>query len=314
MGKRLTTEIFLERAKELHGDKYDYSKVIYIGSKDKVEIICPIHGSFHQKPNSHLMGEGCKKCSQANVSFLPKATREDFIKRASEIHNNFYDYTKSIFIKMITPLIITCPIHGDFKLAPSKHIGIRKSGCPHCLKEKGITKARSNTKEFISKASILHNNLYDYSKVEYNLSQEKVEIICTIHGSFYQSPSKHLHGRGCPHCKKERFDLDYIERYKDVPITFYVIQVEDLYKIGITVEENPLNRYKWEIDDISRLKVLASIRFNDVRDAYNLEQSLILKYKEFNYKGKHIFKKTRNTEIFTVNVYELYLEGIIDGK
>lgn len=314
MGRKLTTEIFIQRAKELHGDKYDYSKVEYIGSKDKVEIICPTHGSFFQIPNGHLMGEGCKKCSQENTTFLPKATKEDFIKKASEIHNNFYDYSKSIFIKMVTPLVITCPTHGDFKLAPSKHIGARKSGCPHCLKEKGLVKARTTTEDFIEKASLVHNSIYDYSKVKYTLSSAKVEIICPIHGSFLQTPSKHLYGNGCPTCNKDSLNLDYIERYANTPVTFYVIQIDTLYKIGITIESNPLDRYKYELDDISTLKVIKTILFPSAVEAYSLEQSLIHKYKEFNYKGKHIFKKTRNTEVFTLNVYELYLEDLKNGK
>lgn len=314
MGKKLTTEIFIQRAKEIHRNTYDYFKVEYLGSKSKVEIICPKHGSFFQTPNGHLMGEGCKQCSIDKVTFLPKATKEDFIQRTIELHNNFYDYTKSHFVRMGTPLIITCPIHGDFKLAPSKHLGSRKSGCPQCLKEQGILKSRSNTKDFIGNASIVHNNFYDYSKVVYKLSQEKVEIICPKHGSFFQTPSKHLSGRGCPHCKKDADILTYIERYKNTPITFYVIKIYDLYKIGITIEENPLNRYKNEIDDLSEIQVLTSLRFKDVRDASNLEQLLLKKYKEFNYKGKYIFKKTKNTEIFTVNIYELFLTETIDGR
>lgn len=62
MARKLTKEEFVKKAKKLYGDKYDYSKVEYINSQTKVEIICPIHGSFFQKPNDHLMGHSCKKC------------------------------------------------------------------------------------------------------------------------------------------------------------------------------------------------------------------------------------------------------------
>jgi hypothetical protein len=62
MGKRLTTEEFIEKARKVHGDKYDYSKAEYVNSVIKVCIICPIHGEFWQNPNSHMNGVGCKEC------------------------------------------------------------------------------------------------------------------------------------------------------------------------------------------------------------------------------------------------------------
>ena len=53
--RRLTNfRKFLIKAREVHGDKYDYSKVVYVNCQTKVEIVCPIHGSFWQSPNSHL--------------------------------------------------------------------------------------------------------------------------------------------------------------------------------------------------------------------------------------------------------------------
>jgi hypothetical protein len=77
MAKKLTTETFIQRAREVHGDKYDYSKVNYINSYTKVEIICPIHGSFWQTPGHHLYGEGCKHCHRKNFY-----TTEIFIQKA----------------------------------------------------------------------------------------------------------------------------------------------------------------------------------------------------------------------------------------
>lgn len=62
--KKLTTEEFIKRAKEVHGDKYDYSKVEYKNNKTPVTIICPIHGEFQQRPSNHLNGNGCKKCKK----------------------------------------------------------------------------------------------------------------------------------------------------------------------------------------------------------------------------------------------------------
>lgn len=87
---QLTTADFIARAREIHGDKYDYSKTKYSNRKSKVTIICPKHGIFKQAAYSHLRGCGCKKCSNKN-----KLTTEEFIKKAKDIHGNKYDYSKT---------------------------------------------------------------------------------------------------------------------------------------------------------------------------------------------------------------------------
>ena len=82
MPKKLTTEEFIEKAKQIHGDKYDYSLTEYKSNKKKVKIICPIHGVFEQRPLNHLQGCGCIKCSG-----LEKLTTDEFIKRSKQISN-----------------------------------------------------------------------------------------------------------------------------------------------------------------------------------------------------------------------------------
>ena len=72
MGKRKTTEEFIEQAKAVHGNKYDYSKVEYKGSHTKIIIVCSKHGEFEQDPNSHLQGRGCKKCQTEQYSKAQK--------------------------------------------------------------------------------------------------------------------------------------------------------------------------------------------------------------------------------------------------
>ena len=83
--------IFIEKAKQIHNDKYDYSKVNYVNSRTKVCIICPEHGEFWQTPHNHLKGYGCTKCGKEK-SHLSKITTEDFIAKSKEIHGNKYDY------------------------------------------------------------------------------------------------------------------------------------------------------------------------------------------------------------------------------
>jgi hypothetical protein len=64
-GKNKTTEEFIRKAKEVHGDRYDYSKSIYLNDKSKILIICPIHGEFKQISGGHLQGSGCPICRES---------------------------------------------------------------------------------------------------------------------------------------------------------------------------------------------------------------------------------------------------------
>ena len=87
-------KIFIEKAKNIHKDKYDYSKVEYIDSKTKICIICPKHGEFWQTPANHLKGRGCPKCSFKKMSDLKLKTTNKFIEDAKNIHGDKYDYSK----------------------------------------------------------------------------------------------------------------------------------------------------------------------------------------------------------------------------
>lgn len=123
---RLTTERFIRKAKELYGDKYDYSKVNITGNnKTKVCIICPEHGEFWQKPDIHLRGYGCPICGGSK-----RLTTEEFIEKANRVHNNKYTYEKAHYINTGTKLCITCPEHGDFWQVPNNHL--LGAGCPKC--------------------------------------------------------------------------------------------------------------------------------------------------------------------------------------
>ena len=129
--KTLILEEFIERANAVHGiGTYDYSKVKYIDSRTEVIITCPKHGDFPQTPDSHWHGRGCKKCANEKLSISSKLTLEEFIKRANEIHDNIYDYSKVVYVGYDAEVIITCPKHGDFKQTPNHHL--RGCGCSKC--------------------------------------------------------------------------------------------------------------------------------------------------------------------------------------
>lgn len=134
MGKKLTTQEFIEKARSLHGNKYDYSKVDYINNHTKVCIICPIHGEFLQTPNAHLMGQGCIKCSYMKCRNDRKLTLQEFISRARHIHGDKYDYSKVEYINTMTKVCIICPKHGEFWMKPNGHLN--GQGCQKCYDER----------------------------------------------------------------------------------------------------------------------------------------------------------------------------------
>ena len=156
MPRKLTREAFIEKARKIHGNKYDYSKVFYINSKTSVIIICPIHGEFLQRPNNHLLGQGCPKCKAEKSA--RRSTREDFIEKARKIHGDKYDYSKVVYINNSTPVIIICPEHGEFLQTPQAHLS--GHGCAKCRNEKLSMERRDSLDEFIRKANEVHFNRY----------------------------------------------------------------------------------------------------------------------------------------------------------
>lgn len=195
---KLTTESFIKRAKEIHGNKYDYSKVVYKNSRSMVCIICPEHGEFWQKAGTHLEGHGCPICAREITLKARKLTTDDFIKKAREIHGNKYDYSKVNYVNTQTKVCIICPKHGEFWIKPNDHLS-RKYGCHKCGWEKEGKKARKTTEEFINEARKKHGDKYDYSKVVYEKNNKKVCIISSEKdqygveiGEFWQTPANHL--------------------------------------------------------------------------------------------------------------------------
>ena len=146
--------IFIEKARQIHNDKYDYSKVNYVNSRTKVCIICPEHGEFWQTPHNHLKGYGCAECGKEK-SHLPKITTEDFTAKSKEIHGNKYDYSKVCYKTSDTKVCIICPEHGEFWQTPSNHMN--GSGCPKCANEKRKNVLIKDTKLFIDTATLIHD-------------------------------------------------------------------------------------------------------------------------------------------------------------
>jgi predicted Zn-ribbon and HTH transcriptional regulator len=202
MNYSLGKEGFENKAKGIHGNKYDYSLVEYVNSNTHVKIICPTHGEFSQKPHEHYRSKGCSKCSAEERGLKMRHTKEKFVEKAMEVHGDLYDYSKVYYQGCDNKVEIICSIHGSFWQNPNDHTS-DKNGCPECSKIRRGVYRRKTTTQFIEDAIGIHGDNYDYSKVEYLTSYDKVIITCKHHGDFEQIAVRHLQGRRCPSCLKE---------------------------------------------------------------------------------------------------------------
>jgi len=204
-----TALVFVDRARAVHGDKYDYSNVDYAGANTKVEIICPTHGIFYQSPAMHHSGNGCQQCyderrKERGATWANQAAK-DFERNGRVVDGRKYDYSKVEYVRSQIPVEIICLIHGSFLQRPASHLqGI---GCPECKNDAHRSKtdkqAAQAAKEFIEKAVAVHGDKYEYSKVAYSRSGIRITITCKKHGEFCQTPMKHLAGQGCIKCGEE---------------------------------------------------------------------------------------------------------------
>lgn len=251
MGKKLTTEEFIDKAKLIHGIKYDYSLVDYISTRVKVKIKCLEHGEFEQVPNEHLSGSGCKKCGLNTIKNKFKSNNSEFISKAIEIHGDEYDYSLVEYVNAHVKIKIICKEHGEFEQNPNNHLNGK--GCSRCA-----GKCRSLTTDMvIDDFNKIHNDKYDYSMVNYIDNLTKISIICPIHGTFKQTPAAHKQKQGCPLCNASKGEdtiktflkehkINFIQQYrfsdckhiKPLPFDFY------LPEYNICIEFNGKQHYE----------------------------------------------------------------------
>ena len=194
------TELFIKTSKLKHGDIYDYTKVNYENNLKEVIIICKTHGEFLQLPKTHKNGNGCKKCGFERTKNAKSSNMYDFIQKAIIIHDNKYDYSKVVYKKAIDKVIIICKTHGEFLQIPNSHLD--GTGCNKCGLERTKNAQKKPFEKFINEVNQIHDNKYNYSKVNYINNKTNITIICKTHGEFLQTPSNQLKGKGCKECGK----------------------------------------------------------------------------------------------------------------
>ena len=201
---RKTTEEFIREAKTIHGDKYNYSNVVYKSTHDKIVITCRLHGDFKQSPANHLRSQGCDKCGDSKNGISQRKSTEQFIKEAKVIFGDEYLYEKTNYTTNENEVIITCKIHGDFYKAPTKHLS-SKQGCPKCGEKRGKEKRKITLVEFLNRQREKFGNNFEFPKIqsEYkgSKSKDKITIVCNKCGTEYnQAPNIFLKSNGCLNC------------------------------------------------------------------------------------------------------------------
>lgn len=210
MTRKLTQTEFVSRAKEIHGDKYDYSNSIYVNSSTKLIVICRKHGQFLTAPSTHIMGKrrGCPKCGYDSVRKKMSYTHEEYIAKAIAKHNNYYDYSKTLYINSKNKIVVTCLKHGDFITDPSHHLqGI---GCFKC----GIERSVKDKKLRESDIRKVHGNRFIYDLSNHINLYKKIRILCPEHGWFECSVSVHMRTKsgGCKLCRRAELDASIFKK------------------------------------------------------------------------------------------------------
>ena len=299
--KTQSTDEFISKAKKVHGDKYIYDKVAYKGPRNKVIITCPIHGDFEQAPYNHLTGYGCLKCARDRVKESKKEERKNrFIERSNNTHNGKYDYSKVEYDTRFSNVIITCPIHGDFRQRVDNHM--YGKGCPICGKESMASKQTMTKEEFIIKAREIHGDTYDYSLLKFSKTHDFGDIICKKHGVFKQNLHNHLCGNGCPICansegskmEKEMFDFvssidntaEFRHKMGGTEIDIFIksknigIEMDGLYWHGYEFKGS-----NFHLDKTNKLKTYGIRLIHIFEDEYN-DKKDIVKSRIMNILGK----------------------------
>lgn len=229
-------DAFIKKAREIHGDKYDYSQSTYVNGITKLKIVCPIHGVFEQTPSKHLSGQGCPKCG--HNSFM---TTETLIEEARKIHDGKYDYSKTEYIDYNTKVCIICPEHGEFWQYPYQHID-RKNGCPKCGNIATASKLSKTREDFIKDAIKVHGDKYTFKDTIYKNSTTRIKVNCRKHGMFEILPSNLLQGYGCPKCrctysKEENEVANFIG---ELNVEFEKIKLENGQELDIYIPDKKI--------------------------------------------------------------------------
>lgn len=251
--KKYTKEEWVEKMVAIHGNKYGYERVVYLGAHIKVEIFCKECGIyFFQEPNQHARGSGCSLCKAKACSKLMQKTQEQFIQGSIAIHGTKYDYSWVVYLKNNLKVKIFCKECKEFFFQrPDCHLN--GNGCPIC-KYKKISSIRMKPKiQFIEDSEKVHGTKYGYDEVDYKGNKRKVKIWCKqCKEYFYCSPHNHIQQKGgCPICNpsESKNEILCAKILREILDESYSITTKNR-----TILRNPVTERFLEIDIIIRKK------------------------------------------------------------
>lgn len=199
MSNKLTLEAFIANARAVYGDAYDYSKVVYVGNKQKVEVVCPAHGSFWVTPNNHMRGKsGCPTCKGESVARRNKKPIAHFEARMRLIHGDKYSYDWETMTHSRKPMRIECREHGWFVQSPHSHASGR--GCPDCWEAKRRHARMLGADTIASRVTTLKPGVRLVKVPE--RTADHITYICPDCGSSIKQKTNDVinTGIGCPVC------------------------------------------------------------------------------------------------------------------
>lgn len=308
--KKLSQTEFVSRSNTSHNNKYDYSLVKYKNQREKVWIICPIHGNFLQSPVHHMRGIGCNECAKEYRHGLRRSNVDEFIKKSTEIHGHIYDYSKVVYINQRTKVLIIDKQYGEFYQSPHEHLAGK--GNPVRGKYNASLKTRTTNDEFVKKAQVIHGDRYDYSGVDYINCRTEVKINCNKHGIFEQTPISHLYGsHGCPKCGNQesnieehiktfliKNNIDFKERdrtiIKPYELDFYLKK----FKLAIEVNGIIWHSEKFNKDKYYHLNKIKRCEEKGIRLLHFFEDEI-----------KNNFEYVKNTILQVINNYESFTDN-----
>lgn len=219
--KKLTQQEFVEKALSRAPRYVDLSQFVYTSSAGKSTALCPEHGPFTVSANALMNKIGCPKCSLESRAKKRTMTREEFLRRAEEVHGNTYDYSEVVLEKSTVPVSILCKVHGVFKQKPTLHLA--GQGCRKCGSSRAGSKVRLSEEALRQRLYKVHGDRYGYEKIG-ERRNGKITLVCQTHGDFRASLSNLLHNQsGCPECgrleagRKARLPYDeYVRRFREV--------------------------------------------------------------------------------------------------
>lgn len=305
-------EKFIMELKSVHGDLYDYSRVVYSGSANKIEILCKIHGSFFLQANKHLRGAGCQKCSKREKhEKIFKKSLNKFISKATKVHGYAYDYSNVNFNGSNGKIEIVCKLCGKHILTtPQNHILGR--GCLDCLKNK------LKFEKFLKDFKLIDGcDDFDFSNSFYSGCKSNMRVFCKICNEyFYKSPYYLLKGVGCPKCKdsigerkiknflrinsivfEQQFRFSECKDKRTLPFDFAVFEDKEKTKLKLLIEFDGIGHYEqisWNGN--KKLKTLEGCKKRDsIKNNYCKNNNL--KLIRIPYWDIHIINEILNKEI-----------------